>query len=123
MVFDPFLTHPTPRIWINPYVFYIFFEPFSKKCSCLKDEQHKKCSKVTCKCRCWDKRQSADENMEEEYMEVDELEEDWNFDEDMMDVDDTGEEDNSSISSQECVSDDEYIPFSFEIDDADDFLD
>ena len=97
----------------------------TKKCSRLKDEQSKKCSKVTCKCKCWDKRQSADENMEEEYMEVDELEDDWHFDEDMIgvDVDATEEEDNTSISSQECVSDDEYIPFSFQNDDADDFLD
>ena len=58
-------------------------------------------------------------------MEVDELEDDWHFDEDMIgvDVDATEEEDNTSISSQECVSDDEYIPFSFQNDDADDFLD
>ena len=93
----------------------------NRKCSCLKDTQRKKCSKVTCKCYCWEPRQSADENIEEN-MEVDE--DDWHFEEVNIDDDDTEEEDNNSISSEDqCLTEDEFIPFCIESDDEDNFLD
>ena len=95
----------------------------NKKCSCVRDEQRKRCTKVTCKCKCFDTRQTVDE----EKMEVGDIdsEDDWDM-EVLSEIEEAELDDNvsvSSINSDREISDEEFIPFRFDIDNINDFSD